>query len=337
MDESRLELKVGALALVALAVALALLAAVRGFPSSQGFTFHVDFGYAGGLPSGALVKIAGVKVGRVREVQFRPTARDDQGRAVPVRLVLDIDPATAPALRADATAAVGTQGALGESFVELLPGDASAPLSEGSAVRGLDPPRLDLLLARLFSVFEGAANDEAFRRFLTSVARLAGTFDTILEQNRPEIRALFENLGATMTDAREAVHEVRVAARAAAVLLADDDLPRLLHDAADTARVAKSEVPALAEETRALLARLDKLAGAVGPEEVAHLRSTLARLDATGAQVQRIATSIEALLAKIDRGEGTLGGFVKDPQAYHDLRSLLADLKQNPWKFLWKP
>lgn len=337
MDESRLELKVGALALGAVVIAGALVAVLGGLSTGRTFTFHADFAYAGGLPPGAVVKIAGVKVGRVREVQFRPGARDDKGRVVPVRLRIDIDATTATALRADTTCTVGSQGALGESFLEVLPGDAADALAEGAAVRGLDPPRLDVLLARLFSVFEDAANDEAFRNFLVQVASLAGSVDRVVDAHRAEIGSLFTDLAATLADGRAAMRDVRTAAQAGAVLLGEDELGRVVRDVGETVRVAKAELPVLAADARALMTRLDTLAGSVGPEELARLKATVARLDTAGAQVQKIVGSIEAIVAKIERGEGTLGGFVKDPQAYQDLRALLADLKANPWKFLWKP
>ena len=102
MDERRLELKVGALALVALGVGVALVVVLTGALTGERTRLHADFGYAGGLPEGALVKFAGVKVGRISAVEFRPEARDAEGRSVPVRLAIDIAPEAARALRADA-------------------------------------------------------------------------------------------------------------------------------------------------------------------------------------------------------------------------------------------
>src|SRR5437773_446272 len=156
MDERRLEFKVGALALMALALAAGLWLALRGVSGGRQFVFHVDFGYAGGLPSGAAVKIAGVKVGRIASVALRPDAQDAEGRPAPVRLTATIDRTAAAALRTDAIATVGAQGALGENYLEVLPGTKRGRLAEGGAIRGLDPPRLDVLLARLSAVVEGA-------------------------------------------------------------------------------------------------------------------------------------------------------------------------------------
>ena len=34
-----------------------------------------------------------------------------------------------------------TQGALGDSYLEVLPGRATTPLAEDASMRGLDPPR----------------------------------------------------------------------------------------------------------------------------------------------------------------------------------------------------
>src|SRR4051812_27232355 len=91
MDERRLELKVGLFALGAIALGVVIVIALAGLPGGSPFLLQADFAYAGGLPPGAVVKIAGVKVGRVKHVEFRPTARDADGKAMPVRLVLAID------------------------------------------------------------------------------------------------------------------------------------------------------------------------------------------------------------------------------------------------------
>lgn len=336
MDESRLELKVGALTAVALVLAVGLVLALARLSGGSQFTFHADFAYAGGLPSGAVVKIAGVKVGRVKNVEFRPTARDADGTLIPVRLTIEVDREAAVALRADAVATVGTLGALGETYLEVIPGRSSAPLKERDAVRGLDPPRLDVLLSRLFSVLEGATNDEAFRSFLVEVAELAGTINSVLTENRDDMKNLFRNLAAVLDDGRLAVKDIRVAAKSASALLANPELGATVHDLSVASKAAREQLPPLLADARALVASLEKAAGALTPEDIAKVKSTLARVDALAANLQKVSVNAETLIAGIQKGEGTAGKLVKDPMVYDDLRALLADLKAHPWKLVWK-
>lgn len=350
MDEKRLEVKVGALALVALAIAVLLVLGLTGLRGGSLFAFHVDLGFAGGLPSGAVVKIAGVKVGRVTEVALRPEGRDADGAPLPVRLTVEVDRAAARALRDDTSASVATQGALGETYLEVLPGRGAGALAENSTVRGIDPPRLDVLLARVSHFFEDAQNDDAFRNFLVEVARLAHTVDGAMGQNRQQILEFFRDVSSTLEvgrrtvqdahlavqDARGALQDVRVAARSASALLGSPEIKGLVTDLAEASKTARAELPKVLGDTRLLVANLEKTAGAMTPADVEKIKATLAKYDALAATLQKVTTSADAILVGVQKGEGTAGQLVKDPKAYQDLRELLDDLKKHPWKFVWK-
>lgn len=335
MDERRLELKVGALAVVALGIAGALVVALAGLARGPTFRMYADFGYAGGLPPGALVKIAGVKVGRVTDVEFRPEAADAEGKAIPVRLVLELDRDAARALRTDASAAVGTQGALGESHLELLTGTAPERLGEDAVVRGLDPPRLDVILARFVSVLESAANDEAFRMFLVRVAHLAGTLETVLRDNKAELAKVFRDFAAIVGDGRAAIQDVRAAARGASALLARPELSHLIEDLAVTAKAARTEVPGLLADARSLADKLDRTAGALTPDDVEKVKQTLSKLEQVTTHLQKISGNADQLLAGLQKGEGTAGKLLKDPAVYDDLKAFLTDLRKNPAILVW--
>jgi phospholipid/cholesterol/gamma-HCH transport system substrate-binding protein len=296
----------------------------------------VDFAFAGGLPAGAAVKIAGVKVGRIRAVEFRPEARDEAGEPLPVHLTVEIDREAAGALRTDTSATVGQQGALGESYLEVLLGHAPGQLAENASVRGIDPPRLDVLLAKLFKVFEGAATDEAFRRFLVAVGKLAGTLDDLLNANRGEIIALFQDLASTLGDARDALKDVKGAAHSASTLLEGPELKGIVNDMSTAAKSAREDLPSLLTEARGLVKSLSTTAGALGPDDVVKVKATIAKLDALATSLQKVSSSADAILTALDKGEGTGGKLLKDPKVYDDLRALLADLKSHPWKMVWK-
>lgn len=78
------------------------------------------------------------------------------------------------------------------------------------------------------------------------------------------------------------------------------------------------------------------------------LGPTLANLEATSAHLVRLSESLgratgslESVLAKVDRGQGTAGRFVNDPALYNqlvtttaDLDVLIRDLKENPGRYV---
>jgi phospholipid/cholesterol/gamma-HCH transport system substrate-binding protein len=121
-----------------------------------------------------------------------------------------------------------------------------------------------------------------------------------------------------------------------------------------------SEVDALAKDLRTIAAEqrgeLKTLtaslrSAAQGVEKATtrpELERSIARLDAISAEMEkatgsftRASTSLENVMARMDRGEGTLGKLSKDGELYSNLNQasknladLLADLKKNPKRYV---
>ena len=82
MDERRLEIKVGALVLVAVAGVLgAAVADGRAHARAASAVLAVDFSHTGNVVKGAPVKLGGVVVGRVEEIDLRAGPAGRAGRA----------------------------------------------------------------------------------------------------------------------------------------------------------------------------------------------------------------------------------------------------------------
>jgi phospholipid/cholesterol/gamma-HCH transport system substrate-binding protein len=62
------------------------------------------------------------------------------------------------------------------------------------------------------------------------------------------------------------------------------------------------------------------------------------RANATGALANLKSTTdrLDADMKKLDQGEGTLGALLHDKETAENLKKLIKDLKDNPWKLLWK-
>ena len=71
MSQRSIEVKVGFLILVALGLLAGFVVVMGGLSLQPTFTVYVSFQNPGGLQSGAPIRIAGVKVGRVSELEFR--------------------------------------------------------------------------------------------------------------------------------------------------------------------------------------------------------------------------------------------------------------------------
>ncbi|MGQ0504001.1 MAG: MlaD family protein [Myxococcaceae bacterium] len=334
MDERRLEMRVGVLVLTAVGGLLAMLWLMGELTLGRGAKLAVEFSHSGNVVAGAPVKLAGVVVGRVERVELTPEGRDAQGNPLPVRMRLSMQESTHAALREDALVTVATQGLLGEPYLELNAGIAQAPLT-AEVVRGMDAARLEMVIARVSGFLDGASrildqNPQVVGDLLGGVAGLTHTVDGVVTENRAEIRGL-------LVDAAAAVKEMRsVAELARGQLSPGGKAAQLVDDAAASAKTLRADLPALSGDARKALAGAAAVTGQMTPEDGQRLRVALAKYSAAGEKLERIAARAETVLARIEAGEGTIGGAYKDPQVYDDLRSLLSDLKRHPWKILWK-
>jgi phospholipid/cholesterol/gamma-HCH transport system substrate-binding protein len=335
MDESRIELKVGALVIAAALAVTALLFVMGELTVSSGARLTVDFSHTGNVVKNAPVKLAGVPVGKVERVELLPTRRGPRDEALPVRMVLAVNPEVLAALRGDAQVTVSSQGPLGESYLELWAGDASSPFDAASTIRGTDAPRIDVVSNRLATFLEAASkalekDPDALGKLVSGVGGLATTVDGVLTENRGDVRTLAAELGATAKDLRA------LAATARTQLEPGGKTSALLDDAAATARLARQDWPGLSKKASAALGGLAAVAAPLTEEDGARVKDLIAHAQSAGAQLDGLAGRADRLLTRLEAGDGTLGALMKDKQAYDDLKSLLADLRKHPWKMLWK-
>ena len=148
MSQRSVELKVGVLILVAMGLLALFIVVMGGLSFAPTYTVYVDFDNPGGLKTGAPVRIAGVKIGRVSAMEFRGASLDPKSpdHEPVVRVVAALESQYKSSVFDNAKWFVTTQGVLGEFYLGLDPGTPDRPpLKDGSIVRGLSPPRLDLL------------------------------------------------------------------------------------------------------------------------------------------------------------------------------------------------
>lgn len=335
MDESRLELKVGALVLAALVGAFTLLVLMGEVTFGGGRSVTVDFAHTGNVVKNAPVKLGGVVVGKVEKVELLPARRDVHGAPLPVKMTLMVSKEAADALRADAAVTVSSVGPLGESYLEVYPGVANAVWSEKDAIRGTDSPRIDLVSNRLAKFLDAAStvleNDpQAISKFVGGIGGLTTTVDGVITENRDEVRTLATELSAAAKDLRA------LAASARAQMEPGGKASALLDDAAASAKVVRSDLPELSKQASVTLGGLAKVSGQLTEEDGQRLKSLIAKADSVATKTDAIATRADRMLSKLEAGEGSLGQVMKDPAVYDELKTLLTDVRKNPWKLLWK-
>jgi phospholipid/cholesterol/gamma-HCH transport system substrate-binding protein len=96
---------------------------------TEGYEVYGLFSNTGGLRSGSSVAIAGVQVGRVKEISLQ----EYQARVV-MSLPYQVK------VQEDAIAAIKTRGLIGEKYVEITPGASDDLLAQGDRIRETQPP-----------------------------------------------------------------------------------------------------------------------------------------------------------------------------------------------------
>jgi phospholipid/cholesterol/gamma-HCH transport system substrate-binding protein len=92
-----------------------------------------------------------------------------------------------------------------------------------------------------------------------------------------------------------------------------------LSSASTDIRAFSADLDAVSKDLHALL----------NEENQGNFNATLKNLKAT-------TTRLDADMQKIDQGQGTLGALIQDKEMAENLKQLIKELKDNPWKLLWK-
>src|SRR5689334_5970039 len=127
------ELKIGIMAVVALLIAAALILALGGEGGFfwQRYSLKVKFSNAGGVQQGSPVRVAGVTVGAVKDMQFVGSE---------VEMLIELRDDMQERVRTTSRATIGAVSLLGEGAVDISASTTGQPIPEGGYVPSDPPP-----------------------------------------------------------------------------------------------------------------------------------------------------------------------------------------------------
>ena len=334
-----IEVKVGVLILTAVGLLAAFILIMGGVNFQPTYSIFVDFDNPGGLQGGAPVKIAGVKVGKIDEIQFRgaESKSDPQKAGALVRIRLKLEKRYQNSIHENAAFYVTTQGVLGEQFLAIDPGSSERPtIAEGASVRGLDPPRLDMLLAEGYELLHSTVSalrdnkaefGEAFQGLRKTLKGTGEFFD----KNGDRLDRIAANVEQITIDGEEAVKAAR------SKYVDNPQIDRILDSTDRVTQTLAKDTPPLIADAKDTLTNVKRLSATVGAEEEqAKIKQTIADVAEIANRAKSVTKDTEAVVAQIKRGKGTVGALVMDEQLFDDLQEMSRDLKHNPWKFFWR-
>ena len=339
MSQRSMEVKVGALIIVSLALLAGFVVVMGGMSFEPTYRVYVDFDNPGGLQSGAPVRISGVKVGRITAIQFRggqlnPKTNEPEP---PIRVVAQIENQYREAIRENSRWFVTSQGVLGEMFLAIEPGAYDRPvLPDGAVVQGISPPRLDLLLSESYELLHKAylgisGNEKKIGEIFDGLHKTLRGTGTFFEHNQEKLNGIVGNVETLSKEARDTLAAARDR------YVDGPQATRVMNNVERVSNTLNEQLPPLLEDTRALAKDGRALSAALASDEqIARYRRITSDAQDTMAMAKLTATEAQSLVAHVRRGEGTVGALVMDEAVYDDLQEMLRDLKHNPWKFFWR-
>ncbi|MCP4675977.1 MAG: MCE family protein [Deltaproteobacteria bacterium] len=340
-DERNLELRVGAMILVALAMLVTFIMILGDWSFKSKQEISVYFQNPGGLSGGAAVKVAGRKVGTITEMSFLgQTGPRNPMTGIPsmVRTRIYMDEEVCNALRQDAKFYVTTKGVLGDPFLEIDPGVSPVPMDSKEPLFGLDPPRLDLFVAdayQLVKTLNGLIerNTENLDTLLGGGARLMGVVEDAVADGGIEtgrFDSITKNVEELLTETRELVTGAKEK------YVDDPKIDRMISNLESLSGKLNREIDPMLKEIRGALAEVERLTETIGPEEQKRIREAIARLDDIMTRTDKMVITVTTLVEKMRRGEGTVGQLLTDEEIYDDIKELIRDIKKHPWKIIWE-
>ena len=256
---------------------------------SQGYPLYARFQWGAGVKQGQPVRLAGVQIGVVSDVELDPRG------TILVTLSIE-DEHHVPR---NSKAAVVPVGIFGDQEIALVPDEPSMVFfNEGDSVPPA-PPKAGL-------------------------PELTARADTISQRIDDVARAIQLELvqGGGIADLRKTLGSMNALARQLATIATEQSRQLAL-----TQTRLRNTVAAI-DSTQ-----LDSA--------VRNLQVTSRNLAAFTDSLRGTAQQLNAVLAKADRGDGTLGKLLNDPGLYYDLRrlstrldSLTLDFKRNPRRYI---
>lgn len=250
------------------------------------------FDSVAGLDPKSAVRVAGVRVGKVKAIHLRPDGRAE------VTLEVDDD----IELHKNATARVANLGLLGEKYVELMPGDASTPTvaADQIVLTGSQPASVDDVTNQIAAIaVDVKALTESLRATLAG-PRGQQRLDDIIEnirivtmQTRQMLDANRGNVDATMTNMRAITADLRVS------------LPRL----ADSIEKVANQI-----------------GGTVG-ENRQDVRQIVDNLRSLSTDLRTTSDNLNSITGQVKSGEGSVGKLIYSNEAHDKLTSALSSVE----------
>jgi phospholipid/cholesterol/gamma-HCH transport system substrate-binding protein len=276
----------------------------------EGYDITVRLDSVAGLDRDASVRIAGVEVGRVKDISL------EENKA---KLTLRIDPDIK--VGKDFTAVLKTQGLLGEKYLELLPGSPDAPVLEegGEITRVTTYTDMDALITilsdvakdikkvseSLGAVIGGKEGETTLRNIVKNIEDITFRMNRAIQRNDDKLDRIMTNLDEFSKNLKDETPKITEGLKEVA-----DNLNEVIQENRDNLKSGVENLKAASHKLEETIDTINRITEEVGPK------------------IGETATTIGNVAKKLDEGEGTLGKLINDPTVHENLSQTLEGVNE---------
>ena len=253
----------------------------------SGYELVTHFQTATGLEKRGAVRLAGVKIGYVKEIRLAERRAE---------VVMSIFPKYR--VPKGSKAALASLGLIGEKYVEITPGDQAADFAPGGELESTQSISFDQIGTLALSI------GEEIKKVSRSLSEITG------EESQTDIRETLRSLNGFTQDLKSFMDENK------------KDLHTGIQSFSQSARELDQRVAAVTKN-------LDETIGTIKSMAQENRGAVKTDIDKLGTVLDDLKESVRLLrqsLEKIDKGEGTVGKLIQDPELYDKAKETLASV-----------
>ncbi len=325
LNEQKIAIRTGIFIILAVVGFIAIIFTVgskRGYFQKK-ITLKASFANVQGLWLGSPVRLAGVGVGKIIDVNF-PELTTKQ-----VEIVMEINDNIRNLIRKDSTASIKWLSFVtGDSFVELTIGSEKAPMAEdGDSLKSIEP-------TDFANVFEDSINVLSIVKNGLSNLESSGFFSLIGDVTRRMSEGLNDiKTGSGLLHAfiyepvgGEVVNNISDSTRSIKNILAaiengEGDAHQLIYGSA--IKDTLSNVNGISSDVKGVVSNIRNSKGLL--HAFLYDNKNKEMLSDFG----KVTENLKELTEKINNGEGSLGAIINDPTLYDNLKALLGGAEQS--------
>jgi phospholipid/cholesterol/gamma-HCH transport system substrate-binding protein len=327
MDQPALKLKVGFFVLVTFIILVIFVFIFGGDKVlfKRRYNLNTSFTNTAGLTQGASVRLSGVRIGSVKDVEF-PHDPDINL----IKVIMEVSEEGIRRISPDSVATIQTEGLLGDKYIEIIRGKKEPPkqVQNNTQIKSYTPPQFQELIGqsgqlidniisisqsldKIVKAFAKQENVENINKTIASLSRSAEAIESSLKAVQTNRGVLHALIYGERDKSGKGFNED--------TLLKIDDAVTNLNDVIVKIQKGPGIFHALIFDKN-LSTDLDTTLS-----NLSSASSEISGEDGVAAELRKAATNFREITEMLKGGEGTLGALLIDPAVYDKLKGVLGE------------